>query len=160
MEPVSHYRDGADLRVKSGSGGIAAADMNAHMGALQIGGAGEMLIDEYDPVDEKPDVAIINPDDPLDEPEPELLADDCRLRPLHICNAAEFLSVEAMKSRFLPELPNLEADSEATSTWHIEDWRRQKQKERSPTFECGGHPWFVNDLSMNADLPAPWQKRE
>lgn len=80
MDPVSQYRDGADLDVESR--GTAVADMNAHMGALQMAGDGEMLIDEYDPVDEKPEVAIINPDDPSDESEPQLLADDCMLLPL------------------------------------------------------------------------------
>ena len=37
-----------------------------------------MLVDEYDVVDEKPDVAIITPDDSADEPELEPLADDCK----------------------------------------------------------------------------------
>ena len=38
-----------------------------------------MLLDEFDPVDEKPEVAIITPDDSTDDPEPEPQADDCRL---------------------------------------------------------------------------------
>ena len=38
-----------------------------------------MLIDEYDAVDEKPEVAVIHPDDSLEEQESELLADDCML---------------------------------------------------------------------------------
>ena len=38
-----------------------------------------MIVDEYDVVDEKPDVAIITPEDSADEPEPEPLADDCRV---------------------------------------------------------------------------------
>lgn len=78
MDPVSHYRNSEDVDAETGDG--AVADLNAHLGDLQMGGTGGMLIDEYDPVDEKPDVAIINPDDPLDEPESEPLADDCELR--------------------------------------------------------------------------------
>lgn len=42
-----------------------------------MGGGADMLIDEYDPVDEKPEVAIINPDDPPEEPHPVPMADDC-----------------------------------------------------------------------------------
>ena len=38
-----------------------------------------MLIDDYDPIDEKPDVAIITPDESVGEPEPEPLADDCKV---------------------------------------------------------------------------------
>lgn len=48
---------------------------------------------------------------------------------------------EAMKPKVLPELPDLEIETEAISTWCIDDWRSLKQKERSPIFECGGHPW-------------------
>ena len=36
-----------------------------------------MLIDEYDAVDEKPEVAVIHPDDSPEEQETEPLADDC-----------------------------------------------------------------------------------
>ena len=52
------------------------ADLSTHMGELQMGG-GDMLLDEYDPVDDKPDVAIITPEDSAEEKEPEILADDC-----------------------------------------------------------------------------------
>ena len=53
------------------------ADLSAHLGELQMGEGGEMLIDDIDPVDEKPDVAIITPDDSAEDAEPELQADDC-----------------------------------------------------------------------------------
>ena len=46
------------------------------MGFMQIE-PGDMLLDDYDVVDEKQDVAIITPDDSVDEPDPEPLADDC-----------------------------------------------------------------------------------
>ena len=36
-----------------------------------------MLIDDYDPLDDKQDVAIITPADSPDEAEPEPTADDC-----------------------------------------------------------------------------------
>lgn len=79
MDPVSHDLDNAPM--DSSVGDEDVADLNAHMGEMQMGGGGEMLIDEYDAVDEKPEVAIINPDESTDEPEPEPLADDCMLEP-------------------------------------------------------------------------------
>ncbi len=59
----------------------AEADLSAPMGELQMGEGGDMLIDDIDPVDEKPDVAIITPDDSVEDAEPELQADDCTLNP-------------------------------------------------------------------------------
>lgn len=49
------------------------------MGDMQIGGGDDMLIDGYDVVDEKQDVAEITPEGSTDEPtEPtEPMADDC-----------------------------------------------------------------------------------
>ena len=38
-----------------------------------------MLVDEYDMVDEKPEVAIITPAESSEEPEPEPMADDCKI---------------------------------------------------------------------------------
>ena len=75
MDPVSHNLDRE--MVDSHVGKEAVADLKTQLGALQIGGGGDMLIDEYDVVDEKPNVAIITPEGSLDEPEPEPLADDC-----------------------------------------------------------------------------------
>ena len=39
-----------------------------------------MLVDEYDAVDEKPEVAVIHPDDLPEDTDLEPLADDCMLR--------------------------------------------------------------------------------
>ena len=75
MDPVSRNLDRE--MVASDVGKEAVADLKTQLGALQIGGGGDMLIDEYDVVDEKPDVAIITPEGSLNEPEPEPLADDC-----------------------------------------------------------------------------------
>ena len=77
MDPVSHNLDnrGAmDYQIA----GTEVADLKTRLGDLQMGGGGEMLLDDYDVVDEKPDVAIITPDESVEEPEPELLADDCK----------------------------------------------------------------------------------
>lgn len=51
------------------------------MDELQMGEGGDMLIDDIDPIDEKPDVAIITPDDSTEDAEPEPQADDCKLNP-------------------------------------------------------------------------------
>ena len=83
MDPVSHNLD-RDM-VDSDVGKEAVADLKTRLGTLQIGGGGDMLIDEYDVVDEKPDVAIITPDGSLDETEPEPQADDCEFTDSSIC---------------------------------------------------------------------------
>ena len=124
------------------------ADLSAHLGELQMGESGEMLIDDIDPVDEKPDVAIITPDDSAEDVEPELQADDCisfypYYSGLHFANVG---TDEAMKAKFLPLVPDLEIETEAISTWSIDNWRALKQKERSPIFQCGGHPWYVRSI--------------
>jgi len=92
---------------------------------LQIGS--DMVIDAD--FDEKQDVAIISPDDSMDdaEPEPELRADD----------------VEAMKKRYMPDLPDLEVESESFHTWEIEGWRTMMRREHGPVFKAGDHPWRV-----------------
>lgn len=51
-----------------------------------------------------------------------------------------------MKARILPELPDQETESEAVFTWRIEGWRNMAKKERGPTFQCGGHPWWASQL--------------
>lgn len=48
---------------------------------------------------------------------------------------------EAMKRLVLKELPDLETESEAVSTWNIEGWRHLPKRTHGPTFYCGGHPW-------------------
>ena len=75
MDPVSTNID--HFTMDSDDENEAVTDLNAHLGDLQIGGGGDMLLDEYDPVDEKPDVAIITPDDSAEEKEPDICADDC-----------------------------------------------------------------------------------
>ncbi len=84
MDPVSTTTDYAAMDSEDTS--EAVTDLNTHLGDLQMGGGNDMLIDEYDPVDEKHDVAIIHPDDWTQETEPEVLevlANDC-IRPRHI----------------------------------------------------------------------------
>ncbi|KAI9740466.1 MAG: hypothetical protein M1834_005046 [Cirrosporium novae-zelandiae] len=85
-----------------------------------------MLVDEYGQY-EKQDVAIISPDDSLDEQEPTPRADD----------------FDAMREHVLPKFPDLETEAETEHTWHIENWRSLPRKEHGPTFECGGSPWRV-----------------
>ena len=55
----------------------AVADLKTQLGDMQISGGGDALIDDYDMVDEKQEVAIITPEDSIEEYDP--LADDCRL---------------------------------------------------------------------------------
>ncbi|KAB2578221.1 putative ubiquitin c-terminal hydrolase protein [Lasiodiplodia theobromae] len=87
----------------------------------------DMLVDaEYD---EKQDVAIISPDDAMDEAEqePEPRADD----------------FEAMKKRYMPELPDLDTEAEAAHTWEIKEWRNMARREHGPVFKCADHPWRI-----------------
>lgn len=130
--------------MESEGGSEAVADLKTQLGDLQIGGGGDMLIDDYDLVDEKPDVAIITPDGSSEEPEPEVLADDCiysqTSQTKHVSDPS---ADDAMRKQVLPEIPDLETDSEAHHTWQIEDWRALTKKARGPTFYCGGHPWYV-----------------
>ncbi|KAF2841356.1 cysteine proteinase [Patellaria atrata CBS 101060] len=91
----------------------------------QIGS--DMLLDsEYD---EKQDVAIISTDEAMDDAdaEPDIRADD----------------YDAMVKKYMPELPDLETDSDAHDTWYIENWRSMGKKEHGPVFQCGGHPWRI-----------------
>ena len=48
---------------------------------------------------------------------------------------------EAIKSRLLPLVPDLEVESEGHATWNIEDYRRLPKRVHGPSFEVGGHPW-------------------
>ena len=73
MDPVSRNLDREDVDTSTPDN--AVADLKTQLGDLQIGGGGDMLIDDYDAVDEKQHVAIITPDDSAEESEP--LADDC-----------------------------------------------------------------------------------
>ncbi|KAL8929473.1 MAG: hypothetical protein Q9208_001142 [Pyrenodesmia sp. 3 TL-2023] len=104
----------------------ATADLQTQMGDMQIGGGDDMLIDGYDVVDEKQDVAEITPEGSTDEPT-DPMADD----------------YDGMRERILPKLPDLEPEFEAINTWRIENYRSMTRKERGPKFECGGHPWRI-----------------
>lgn len=77
MDPVSTNLDNGAMESEDGS--EAVADLDTRLGVLQMGGGGDMLIDDYDVVDEKPDVAIITPDGSPEEQEPEIRANDCTL---------------------------------------------------------------------------------
>lgn len=146
MDPVSRNLDRKIL--DSADGREAVADLKSQLGALQIGGGRDLLMDnDYDVVDEKPEVATITPDDSTQEPEPG--ADDCRYsiseeRQLHTTSMwPDRVLDEFMKARVLPKIPDLEIESEAVHTWNIENYRHLSKKERGPKFDCGGHPWCV-----------------
>ena len=73
MDAVSRNLDQENMESDDREG--AVADLKTQLGEMQIGGGGEMLIDHYDVVDEKQNVAIITPDDSVEESDP--LANDC-----------------------------------------------------------------------------------
>lgn len=85
-----------------------------------------MLVDS-DYEEKQPDVAIISPDDSMEEPETLPRADD----------------FEAMRNHWMPELPELETESEAYHTWDIESWRTMPKRNHGPGFSAGGHPFRV-----------------
>ncbi|KAF2235914.1 ubiquitin carboxyl-terminal hydrolase 21 [Viridothelium virens] len=88
----------------------------------------DMLVEPQE-FEEKQDVAIISPDDPVEDAdqEPEIRAD----------------SFDEMLAKFMPELPDQETESEAYHTWHIQNWRQLTRREHGPVFECGKHPWRI-----------------
>ena len=67
------------------------ANLKSHLGSLQIGGGRDTIMDEYDVQEEKPEVTIITPDDSADEPEAEVLADDCRSSIQAACTVSSLL---------------------------------------------------------------------
>ncbi|KAF2153181.1 cysteine proteinase [Myriangium duriaei CBS 260.36] len=94
--------------------------------ALQIGG--EMLVDsDYDEKQQDAVAVISTPDDSMDEPEQEPLAND----------------FEAMRDRFLINPADLEVEAEAIHTWDIERWRQLPKRTHGPIFHAGGHPWRI-----------------
>ena len=101
----------------------------------------DMLIAEHDPVDEKPDAALIHQDATSEEAEIEPLADDCALSLTTSSMSSNEIVDEAMKNRILPKIDDLEPADESVFTWNLENYRSLRQKERSPNFSCGGHPW-------------------
>lgn len=76
MDPVSRNLD-SEL-VDFDDGKEAVADLKSQLGALQIGGARDMPMDDYNAIDEKQDIATITLNGSIEEPEPDPLADDCR----------------------------------------------------------------------------------
>lgn len=86
-----------------------------------------MLVDPG--YDEKQDVAIISPEDNMDdaEAEPKPRADD----------------FDAMKKQLMSELPDLETEAEAVNTWEIKEWRNMSRREHGPVFKCADHPWRI-----------------
>ena len=50
---------------------------------------------------------------------------------------------DAMRARTMIPMPELEIAYEGQNTWNIENYRSLSKKERGPTFEVGGHPWYV-----------------
>lgn len=102
-----------------------------------------MLVDGYDMVDEKPDVAIITPAESSEEPELEPVADDCKIQPIRHEGMSNFMLDKAMKARILPIIPDLEIEAEGHNTWCIENYRSLGKREHGPIFECGGFPWWV-----------------
>lgn len=88
-------------------------------------GSDRVVDSDYD--EKQQDVAIISPDDSMEEPEQEPRADD----------------FEAVRARFMPENPDLETAAETTYTWDIENWRQLPRRSHGPVFDCGGHPWRI-----------------
>ena len=93
---------------------------------LQLGN--DMLVEPQE-YEDKQDVAIIAPDDPVEDAdqEPEARADN----------------FEEIIAKFMPELPDQETESETHHTWHIQGWRQLTRREHGPVFECGKHPWRI-----------------
>lgn len=57
-----------------------------------------------------------------------------------------------MMARVLPKNPDLETEDETYHTWHIQDWRRMRQKEHGPIFHCAGFPWCVHTRSTILEI--------
>ena len=115
-----------------------------------------MLIDDYEVVDEKQEVAIITPTESPDEPDARPRADDCECRRRDYSALGSLTEVldEAMKKKLMPEIPDLEIESEGYSTWNIVRYRSLTKKERGPIFKVGGHPWYVKLEQCIKTLPS------
>ncbi|KAI9818363.1 MAG: hypothetical protein M1826_001385 [Phylliscum demangeonii] len=87
------------------------------------------LVDPEQENEDQHDVAIIGPRqlDAAEDMDQEPLANDW----------------EAMKARYLKELPDLETESETVHTWHIKGYRQSRPKLHGPVFECGEQPWRI-----------------
>lgn len=126
------------------------ANPKAPSGALQMSGDPDTLLAEYDAVDEKPELAVIHPGDSPEEAELEPFADDCVSESRIELSCIDQGTDDAMRARYLPELPDLEAADEATSTWTIDRYRSLQTKERGPIFTCGGHPWCAHLINSSS----------
>ena len=83
MDPVSPSLDDDRLEPEPGMG--PTADLGTRLGDMQIGGGGDMLVDDYEAMDDKQDApAIITPPDSVDgdtgyqNPTPPTMANDRR----------------------------------------------------------------------------------
>lgn len=72
MDPVCHNK----LLLRHGAYINMADHISDWLTGVQINTGGDMVMDDYDIVNEKPEVAIITPDDAT--PDVEHLADDCK----------------------------------------------------------------------------------
>jgi ubiquitin carboxyl-terminal hydrolase 7 len=103
-------------------------------------------VDQED-LDEKDEVAIINPDQLDEEVSEKPRADNCMFsRPYLLCSprfvALTSTVVAAMKEIiFQPTIENPPILAEAEHTWHIQNWRDLGRREHGPVFEAGGQPW-------------------
>ncbi|GAM84050.1 hypothetical protein ANO11243_020410 [Dothideomycetidae sp. 11243] len=92
----------------------------------QIGS--DMLVDsDYDEKQQDAVAVISTPDDSMDEPEQEPLAND----------------FEAMRDRYMVNLADLEVEAETIHTWDIERWRQLPKRTHGPVFQAAGHPWRI-----------------
>ena len=75
MDPVRHTLDISTVHDAAFEEDLL---LTGHpLSPLQMGGDPDMLLDEYDAVDERPEVAIIHPDDSAEDADSEPLATDC-----------------------------------------------------------------------------------
>jgi ubiquitin carboxyl-terminal hydrolase 7 len=96
---------------------------------LQIDSDLAMDADYNEKEAEQEEVAIISPDESMDDATPE-----------DILRADDF---EAIKKALLPEMPDVEVEVETTFTWTIENWRQLGPREHGPVFQCGSDPWRI-----------------
>ena len=50
-----------------------------------------------------------------------------------------------MKARLMPEIPDLEIESEGFGVWEIENYRTLAKREHGPVFHSGNYPWCEDD---------------
>ena len=54
----------------------------------------------------------------------------------------------------MPEIPDLEVESEGFGVWEIENYRSLSRKEHGPVFHSGAHPWFEEGHNSSQYLVA------